>query len=169
MNLTVYDDAIPYDIRSNIYYFSCRSTLQLGWKDHQFNDIGDINLHSKWTQEDLVNCGLWKYMEECIKLTPWFTKTTFKQCVLNLVRAPDVHLIHSHGSEYAVLYYVNLEWRDGWYGETLFYSEDAKDVVFTSPFVPGRMMLFDGIIPHTIRPQSTIAPKYRLTISTFFV
>jgi hypothetical protein len=66
------------------------------------------------------------------------------------------------------LYYVNLEWRDGWYGETFFYSDDLKDVAFTSLYVPGRILLFDGDIPHAIRPQSVAGPKYRITISTFF-
>ena len=168
MNLTVYDDAVPYNNRSEILYFSLKSNLSLGWQDHAYHDYSQVNLYSEWTKEELVECTLWKYIEECINLTPWFTKSKFKKCILNLVRSNDIHLTHSHGDDQVVLYYINLDWRDGWYGETLFYSEDTKDVVFTSPFVPGRIVLFDGNIPHAIRPQSSAAPKYRLTISTFF-
>ena len=169
MSLTVYDDAVPYNNRSEIYYFSLKSKLYLGWRDHDHHEYGGANLHSEWSEDDLRRSTLWKYIEECINQTSWFTKSKFSRCVLNLVRPNDVHLIHSHGNQQVVLYYVNLEWRDGWYGETLFYSDDNKDVMFTSPFVPGRIVLFDGSIPHSIRPQSIVAPKYRLTLSTFFV
>ncbi len=168
VNFSVYDDAVPYNVQNGIMDFSAHSKLRLGWKDHDFHELGDVNLFSEWSEDDLVASGLWEHMEKCIQQTTWFTNSKFSRCILNLVRPNDVHLIHSHGYDQVVLYYVNLEWRDGWYGETLFYSEDTRDVVFTSPFVPGRMILFDGNIPHAIRPQSVAAPKYRWTISTFF-
>jgi hypothetical protein len=63
------------------------------------------------------------------------------------------------------LVYVNLDWQDGWHGETLFYSESQKEIVFASPFTPNRVVVFDAKIPHTIRPQSHIAPFYRFTLT----
>ena len=62
---------------------------------------------------------------------------------------------------------INLEWKDGYAGETLFYNDDLKDAHTVSSFVPGRITIFDGEIPHTIRPQSTYGPDYRFTISYF--
>jgi hypothetical protein len=67
-----------------------------------------------------------------------------------------------------VLYYVNLEWQDGWHGETLFYDESLKNIVFASPYIPGRIVVFDGSIPHTIRPQSYIASHYRFTFALIY-
>jgi hypothetical protein len=168
MTFTVYDNAVPYNNRSEIFYFSLKSKLSLGWKDHDFHELGHVNLFSEWGEDGLVRSTLWKYIEECINQTSWFTNSKISRCVLNLVRSNDIHLIHSHGSQQVALYYVNLEWRDGWYGETLFYDENNTDVVFTSTYVPGRIILFDGSIPHSIRPQSSVGPKYRFTISTFF-
>ena len=35
-------------------------------------------------------------------------------------------------------------------------------------FTPGRIIIFNGTVPHSIRPQSFNAPQYRFTVSTFF-
>ena len=81
----------------------------------------------------------------------------------------DVHYIHHHRTRHVALYYANLDWEDGWYGETIFYDEfDENNIIFTSPYVPGRIILFDGNIPHAIRPQSIDGPKFRISITLFF-
>ena len=61
-----------------------------------------------------------------------------------------------------------MEWKQEWWGETQFLSEDLKEIIFTNPYVPGRAVWFDGAIPHTIKTQSAIAPKYRFSLSLFF-
>ena len=89
--------------------------------------------------------------------------------VLNLVRSDDVHYVHHHKDQQVLLYYVNLDWVDGWYGETLFYNpKNLKEILYTSLYQPGRILLFDGYIPHAIRPQSVKGPKFRLSLSLFF-
>ena len=50
---------------------------------------------------------------------------------------------------------------------TLFYDNSLINVESAVSFVPGRIVIFDGTIPHTIRPQSTYGPDYRFTISCF--
>lgn len=50
----------------------------------------------------------------------------------------------------------------------LFYnSKDLSKIEFASVYKPGRIILFDGHIPHTIRPQSIKGPKFRFTLSVF--
>ena len=89
--------------------------------------------------------------------------------VVNLVRSNDIHTIHHHKMSQVALYYVNMDWQDGWYGETIFYDElDRNKIDFTSPYIPGRIILFDGKIPHAIRPQSVDGPKFRITLSFFY-
>ena len=68
-----------------------------------------------------------------------------------------------------MLGYLNLNWRDGWYGETWFFDKfDFNKIIFASALAPGRIILFDGQIPHTIRPQSKVGPKFRMTLSLFY-
>jgi hypothetical protein len=47
----------------------------------------------------------------------------------------------------------------------LFFSESMKDIVFASPYTPGRIIAFNAKIPHAIRPQSTLASHYRFTFA----
>ena len=63
---------------------------------------------------------------------------------------------------------MNLEWRDGWHGETLFFDESCKDIMYASPYTPGRVIAFDAKIPHTIRPQSHLASFYRFTLALVY-
>ena len=65
------------------------------------------------------------------------------------------------------MYYANLEWRDEWHGETLFYDHNRVSTN-AYQYTPGRILEFDGSLPHSIRPQSFIGPQYRFTVSTFF-
>ena len=85
------------------------------------------------------------YFQQCIEDTEWFKDKNLYKAILNLVRSDDVHYIHHHDKQYVLLYYVNLEWRDGWHGETLFYDPyDNDKISFASPYKPGRIILFDG-------------------------
>ena len=88
--------------------------------------------------------------------------------ILNLSVPSDVNHIQTHKEKKVLLYYVNLEWNQGFHGETLFYTEDLESIQFASPYTPGRIMVFDANIQHTIRPQSIIAPQYRFSLSIFF-
>ena len=168
-HLEVFDDKIPYSERTDIWYYSINSTFKLGWQDSDDPSKYELNLHSSWTQKELESSRIFPYVEDCIRNTDWFTSRKISKIIVNLVRSDDVHFIHGHDDRQVVLYYINLDWQDGWYGETIFYDpDDTNNIAFTSPYIPGRFILFDGSIPHTIRPQSSKAPKFRFTLSIFF-
>jgi hypothetical protein len=93
---------------------------------------------------------------------------TLKKCVLNLSTPADVNFVHAHPEDKILLYYVNLDWRDGWHGETLFFDETGKRIMFASTYTPNRLIAFDAKIPHTIRPQSHIASFYRFTLALVY-
>ena len=168
-HIVYFDNVVPTSERLQIHEFCLKSTYKLGWYDSQDPSKYILNLHSRWSDEDMENSQLLPYIQNCIDQTPWFTKKKLFDVVVNLVRPNDVHTIHHHKNEQVALYYVNLDWRDGWYGETIFYDEfDQNKIGFTTPYIPGRIVLFDGSIPHAIRPQSAEGPKFRITISLFY-
>lgn len=153
------------EYRNRIYRFAQESSFRIGWADattvenkkHQF-------LHSTYSGDDLDRLGI----IERIKASPVAGELdgyVITNCVLNLSTPSDVNFIHAHPEDKVLLYYVNLDWQDGWHGETLFYTESCKEVVFASAYTPNRLIAFDAKIPHTIRPQSHIAPHYRLTLT----
>jgi len=168
-HLEVFDDKIPYSERTDIWYYSINSTFKLGWQDSDDPSKYELNLHSSWTQEQLQSINILPYIEKCISETKWFTSRNINKIIVNLVKSDDIHYIHAHQGQQVALYYVNMDWKDGWYGETIFYNPDnINDIVFTSPYIPGRIILFDGDIPHAIRPQSSKASKFRISLSLFF-
>jgi hypothetical protein len=166
--ITVYDDVIPLQLRSNVFQFVKDSKFVLGWRDGIYTKANQHEfLHSVYSAEDNLNC----------KLLP-FLKTTeinkhiegiepFKS-IINLSVPSDTHFPHSHPESLVILYYVNLDWENHWHGETLFYSEDLNDIELALKYTPGRVVVFEGTIPHAIRPQSISADTHRFTYAMTF-
>ena len=100
-------------------------------------------------------------------------KYDFTNAYVNLGLVNDSHEIHvdapRKGMEYTMLIYPNIEWGLNHGGETVFYEEDRQEIVYINPYVPGRVCIFDGSIPHCAKPQALIGPKYRFTIAIKFV
>ena len=168
-HLNVFDDKVPYIIRANLWSYCTNSIYRLGWEDTDEPEKYDLNIHSTWTGEELESTGMMSHVTKCIDECDWFVNKKLIKVVCNLVRPDDVHYIHIHNKHQVCLYYVNLDWRDGWHGETLFYNpNNLKEIIYASLYIPGRIILFDGSIPHAIRPQSVKAPKFRFTLSLFF-
>jgi hypothetical protein len=61
------------------------------------------------------------------------------------------------------LWYIAPEWNVEWGGETLFYNSNMDAEAAVTP-KPGRLVIFDGAIPHVGRPPNRIcyAPRYTL-------
>ena len=167
MNIQIFDDRIPFILSDTIFNNTINSAFGLGWGDRTDKNI--LNVHSNLKPNDDRISQLIPHIHECIDESSFVTNKVCNKVIINLVRPSDVHFIHTHLNQFVALYYINLKWEDGWYGETIFYnSNNLDDIIYTSTFKPGRIILFDGSIPHAIRPQSIEGPKYRFTISLFF-
>ena len=124
MNLQVFDNKVPYTIRENLLDYCTRSSFRLGWTDRPpiENDKSIPNIYSSWSNNNLSESKILPYIAECMDETPFFTCRHIESIILNLIRPSDVHFIHSHPNKQVALYYCNLTWEDGWYGETMFYD-----------------------------------------------
>jgi len=166
--ITIFDDLIDFDDRLMAYQFIKNSYFKIGWGDAVTEEHSKFAyLYSNYSDEDLNNLGLYaKIMEsKAGKMVEGLTRT---KAIVNLSTPSDVNFIHSHPEKKVLLYYVNINWEEGWHGETLFFDETRKKIEFASPYTPGRIIVFDAKIPHTIRPQSYLASNYRFTLSIFF-
>ena len=69
----------------------------------------------------------------------------------------DVLMIHTDSQpgadEYTALWYLANDWDADWGGETVFYDDDRDARFIVSPR-PGRLVVFDGSIPHAGRPPA---------------
>ena len=92
----------------------------------------------------------------------------FDKAVINLATPSSIQFPHTHGDSTVITYYINPEWKKEYYGETIFYNDSMTHCVGTALYEPNSAVVFDGQIPHSIRPASHVAPSYRFSLSIFF-
>ena len=165
--IKVFDDVFSLVQRQNMMEYVSKSLFRIGWSDTSAWDSHYAQnqlLHSSYNEHDVEQFKIFEYLKgsDVEKAIEGYKVV---QTIVNCSVASDFYFIHAHPYDLVLLYYVNTEWQDGWHGETLFFDEAKKDIVFASPFTPNRIILFDGSIPHSIRSQSVIATKYRFTFA----
>ena len=164
--IEIFDNEVPFVDMQYIYSYILKSSFRLGWEDR--DDKHTSNIYSSYTKEEADNSLLVKHLKRVSKKSKFkINIDNFDKCVVNLSKCGDYYFNHTHSELMVLLYYVNLEWKDGYAGETLFYDDSLTNAESVVSFVPGRIVIFDGKTPHTIRPQSTYGPDYRFTISYF--
>lgn len=94
----------------------------------------------------------------------------FCRAYINLGIHGDVNQMHIDGNIdcKTILYYANKHWEYNWGGNTIFYDENGNSKVNVE-VKPGRMVIFDGAIPHTVMPMNPrCSPSYRFTVALKF-
>lgn len=166
--INIYDNLISLDARSAMYNFILKSYFTIGYADsRQVEDTHVQYIASNYSEQDVEELGLLKYLKDT-PVEEHYKCLTFARCMVNLDVPSNVHFVHTHGEYVGLLYYANLRWETSWAGETLFFNDDQDKVIAASVYKPGRVLVFDGMIPHTIRPQSIAGPQYRFTVAILF-
>jgi hypothetical protein len=164
----VFDGLVPLQLRSKALSFAQNSRFTIGWMDSTCESAKKHSyMHSSFTEEDDINLGLITHLRTT-EVGALIEELPRRRTVLNLSVPSESHFPHNHDDELIVLYYVNTGWRPEWHGETIFYSEDLSEIELALPYTPGRVVVFDATIPHSYRPQSTIADHYRFTLAMGF-
>jgi len=171
-NIKVYDNVLSFNDALIVEEQCLDNDYTIGWKDTPQSE--DRFLHSSWDGRDWANAaqsGEITHFLNILGSSQPFTKLDGRivtRSVINCNTIADSMSVHNHIGSDVMLYYVNREWKPEWGGETVFYDESGKEIIYTSPYVPNRMILFAGELPHRYNPPSRVAPKYRFSISTFF-
>jgi len=164
----IYDNFLSPEACHTMYDMTIHSEYKLGWEDsYEIQNRSYPNLHGRWSLEDLKKTTIVPPLLKILKKRNIKLNNFFK-CIINLTKPHDVNFIHIHHNQIGVLYYSNITWDPQWGGETLFYEDNKKDILLASPYVPNRLIVFDGSVPHTIKSQNLVGPSYRFTTSIFF-
>lgn len=164
----VYDDFLPLQSRANLWNFVNNSLFRIGWADGETETSNNKKfIHSAYSDQDDERAGLLSFIKKT-EINEHIKNLKHTKSVVNLSVPSDVYFPHSHSEKLAILYYVNLEWQPHWHGETVFFTEDLKEIELSLAYTPGRIIVFDASIPHALRPQSTASHNYRFTYAMFF-
>jgi hypothetical protein len=166
--IDVYDDLFTLAERTQFYNYISNSSFKFGWEDTSEIEYGNYRyFYSSYNNKDRENLGIFDSLSRYDDLNYTLHQYNITKSIVNLSIPVNTYFNHSHVEDKVLLYYANLRWKEEWGGETLFYDDSLNDILFASPFTPGRVILFDGQIPHTLRPQAGSAPHFRFTFTTF--
>lgn len=164
----VYDGLVNFSFREHAYSIVRNSLFRIGNEDGDAIETADHKyLCSYYNQHDLDSIGLMQAIEGTEAQKHLIGKT-LDRIHVNLSTPMDTNWAHDHRGHTVLLYYVNKHWKHEWAGETMFFNDDMTEVEYASKYTPGRIVIFDGEIPHSVRPQAASAPMYRFTLSLFF-
>jgi SM-20-related protein len=163
--IKIYDDLVTPSYRECIYDFVQASFFKIGNQDGSLIETSSHRyLHSPYSKEDLINS---KFVEavQGTEVGDLLNTHEITSVRVNLSVPSDSNFLHTHHESIVILYYVNLKWDADWAGETVFYSDNMDEIIKAVNIKPGRIVVFDGSLFHSVRPQAPVAPHYRFTLA----
>jgi Rps23 Pro-64 3,4-dihydroxylase Tpa1-like proline 4-hydroxylase len=176
-NIHVFDNVLDHKAQYYFYRYIKNLSYKCNNVDSAVNtNNGFIKFRSDITPEQELDMNFFNAIQsqKCLELIKDYK---IHSMYVNLGIPTDCHQLHTDIASSStnidecltLLYYVNCDWNINWGGETLFYNNDLSGIEYTSFFKPGRIILFDGSIPHSARPQSFSSNQYRFTLACKFL
>jgi hypothetical protein len=176
-NIHVFDNVLDHKAQYYFYRYIKNLSYKCNNVDSAVNtNNGFIKFRSDITPEQELDMNFFNAIQsqKCLGLIKDYK---IHSMYVNLGIPTDCHQLHTDIASsitnidecLTLLYYVNCDWNINWGGETLFYNNDLSGIEYTSFFKPGRIILFDGSIPHSARPQSFSSNQYRFTLACKFL
>jgi|TARA_R110002153_G_scaffold213835_1_gene366389 hypothetical protein len=164
----VFDNTLMEDAREQIYMFCTTTTYSIGWGDNSTFETRQYPcLHHTLTKKEWKDLGFLENMVNTDLITE-LEGLKFDSATINLSFPSSINFPHTHGGSTVLVYDINPDWKNEYYGETIFYDDTMQEATKSVLYKQNRSILFDGITPHSIRPTSHIAPQYRFTLGMFF-
>ena len=167
--IQIYDNEFTWSQRFSLYEYVQKSNFRISGEDTPDQESVSPNLPffiSEWNTNDLARSELLQSINNN-ELLSKFRVDKIRRCFVNFDFGREIHHVHTHYGDNVLLYQANMEWRPEWYGETFYYDDDCENIVYINEYTPGRLIFFDGEVPHAFRPPSRVAPYFRFTISMF--
>lgn len=161
-----YDNLFSYHERRKFFMFVRNSKYLCVGKDNVLMTVHDgMQIYSSYSIQDAENMGFLK-SEPIKKLYTLYDlrDEDIHQIRINLTTNSEKNHIHTDPTGITLMYYVNLEWKVEWGGHTLFMDDEVKNARYTCIYEPGKVVLFDGSIPHMIMTPSSLCPFHRYSL-----
>lgn len=172
--ITIIDNAFTFSELSGIYAhainhkYSIYNSSEAEVQNLSNKRLGSVLDENDYILETIFSGDRFNLITSIIPQDLYFHWRSY----LNLGLHSDTHLIHvdefSVSKGLTLLYYVNRNWCQDWGGQTTFYDDERKEIIYSCSFIPGRLVIFDSSIPHSATPQHFNAPPYRITLASKF-
>lgn len=174
--LTVIDDLFSYSERTRFYNFGLSSAYYLGRKSYEmpeFDGKFPNTLVSNFSPKDVFNPNFDFFRNDFILDHIKSQNLKLIKAYFNLSTVWDLYNYHVDVSrnEYSrtLVYYSNMEWSPEWEGETHFSDDTLTEIKHSVSFKPGRLIIFDGSIPHKSSQPSILAKYFRVVFVARFI
>ena len=164
--IDIYDGLFSYDDRSTWLTSIYKSLFTCDGSDSSFDLYPSVQIFSSYSELDLQNLKFcnsegFQFLNKKYNLS----NRKIRQVRVNLSTLAEKNSPHSDGQGLTLIYYPHLQWDISWGGHTLFLNEDLSDVYKLCLYKPGRVVIFDGTIPHMIVNPTVLCPVNRLSFA----
>ena len=153
----------------DVLYAEFRDNMSWTFRGEAFDDSNWRKFHMFLNKEDPVHSKLFDKSDELFKETlPSLSKThELKNNYASGYLYGTHHQIHTDYDKggFTVMFYLNKLWDVSYAGETIFLN-NIGDITNSVIPKPGRVVIFDGTIPHAAREVSRICVELRM-VATF--
>jgi len=178
-NVYIIDDLFSVDERAELHDTAITSSYIKNNNDFEHNDNKFI--FHKWrcnlSLEELSKCAKIPDKLQAVFSTIFPNMLLDLNIITSYINFSDphsvdrIHIDNFDIDEYleenidffTVLIYGNFEWHSDWKGETVFYNDTFNEIIFSTTMKPGRVIVFEGTIPHSATPPSFLSPFSRYT------
>jgi Rps23 Pro-64 3,4-dihydroxylase Tpa1-like proline 4-hydroxylase len=162
--IKTYDDLFTYDQQYHLYQYFKKSLFRAIGEDSDLNLYPSQQIYSDYSLSDLSTSGFqntpgYEKLNKEYKLS----ERSIKKVRVNLSQYGEKNSAHTDSAGLTLIYYPSPDWKIEWGGHTIFLNERLDDIIFISAYKTGRVLLFDGTIPHLFVPPTTLSPVYRLS------
>ena len=166
-SIHVFDDLFTFNERTHMFSFIKNSLYSTKGSDNAYNDDPVSQLYSGWSEGDLDTFGIFK-LPGAAQLLPLVDGRKIIQIRCNLTTLSEVNDFHVDGTNkdpLTILYYANMVWHPSWGGYTLFANDLITNIEYASLYTPGRVIVFDGRIPHCVCTPTRAAKEHRYSFA----
>lgn len=159
----VFDGLFDLQTRTRFFMFIKNSKFLItGGGGVEPEDIADQQFQAMYSFEQLLDFGMMEKhnSDGFAEVIEGYAPIRSYALATNYTSQPH---FHPDPPGLTLLYYANMKWDKDWGGETMFADDMLDEIIYTSMYVPGRVVIFDSSIPHKPCTPTIKANPFRFT------
>ena len=167
----MYDDVFTFTERKDFYYFAMQSLYKMTGHDGIATEADSLHyqIYSHYCKEDVDAMGF--FAHEAVKQIMddnGCNPDNCKQFRVNCSHMGEKNVTHSDGKGKTLLCNLNITWKPQWGGHLMLMDEEVSEPLEIIGYVPGRITIIDGDIPHCVMTPTIMSPFHRYNLVVQF-